>query len=119
MSQVILDLQIACENTAGLPDEAAFQRWLDSVLPQFQPESEVTIRLVDEAESHELNLTYRGKDKPTNVLSFPFEAPPGIELPLLGDLIICRQVVEQEAGEQARRWRPTGRIWLFTAAFIC
>ena len=58
------------------------------------------MRLVDEAESHELNLTYRGKDKPTNVLSFPFEAPPGIELPLLGDLIICRQVVEQEAKEQ-------------------
>ncbi|STW08518.1 metal-dependent hydrolase YbeY [Klebsiella grimontii] len=50
----------------------------------FQEESELTIRLVDEAESHELNLTYRGKDKPTNVLSFPFEAPPGIEMPLLG-----------------------------------
>lgn len=62
----------------------------------------MTIRLVDEAESHELNLTYRGKDKPTNVLSFPFEAPPGIEMPLLGDLIICRQVVEQEAKEQQK-----------------
>ncbi len=54
-------------------------------------ESELTIRPVDVAESHELNLTYRGKDKPTNVLSFPFEAPPGIEMPLLGDLIICRR----------------------------
>ncbi|EEP99146.1 metalloprotease [Yersinia ruckeri ATCC 29473] len=70
------------------------------MLSQFQEESEVTIRVVDEAESHELNLTYRGKDKSTNVLSFPFEAPPEIELPLLGDLIICRQVVEQEAVEQ-------------------
>jgi len=55
-----------------------------------------------EGESRELNHTYRGKDKPTNVLSFPFEAPPGIELPLLGDLIICRQVVEQEAQEQEK-----------------
>lgn len=64
------------------------------------PETEITIRIVDEAESHELNLTYRGKDKPTNVLSFPFEVPEGIELPLLGDLIICRQVVEKEAQEQ-------------------
>jgi ssRNA-specific RNase YbeY (16S rRNA maturation enzyme) len=36
--------------------------------------NQLTIRLVDVAESHELNLTYRGKDKPTNVLSFPFEA---------------------------------------------
>ena len=76
MSQVILDLQIACESSDGLPDEATFQRWLEGVLPQFQEEAEVTVRLVDEAESHELNLTYRGKDKPTNVLSFPFEAPP-------------------------------------------
>lgn len=100
MSQVILDLQLACADNSGLPDEAAFQRWLEGVLPQFQEEAEVTIRLVDEAESNELNLTYRGMDKPTNVLSFPFEAPPGIELPLLGDLIICRQVVEREAVEQ-------------------
>lgn len=91
MSQVILDLQLACEETGGLPEEAQFQRWLDAVIPQFGEEAEVTIRLVDEAESHELNLTYRGKDKPTNVLSFPFEAPPGIEMPLLGDLIICRR----------------------------
>lgn len=102
MSEVILDLQIASESGAGLPPESDFQRWLEAVLPQFQPESEVTIRIVDEAESHELNMTYRGKDKPTNVLSFPFEAPPGIELPLLGDLIICRQVVEQEAQEQQK-----------------
>ncbi|VTR23480.1 PhoH-like protein [Serratia fonticola] len=102
MSQVILDLQIACASSEGLPDEATFQRWLEGVLPQFQEEAEVTIRLVDEAESNELNLTYRGKDKPTNVLSFPFEAPPEVELPLLGDLIICRQVVEQEAVEQQK-----------------
>ncbi|PSN09462.1 rRNA maturation RNase YbeY [Siccibacter turicensis] len=102
MSQVMLDLQIACEDPAGLPDEAQFQTWLDAVIPQFQEESEVTIRIVDDAESHELNLAYRGKDKSTNVLSFPFEAPPGIELPLLGDLIICRQVVEREAREQEK-----------------
>ncbi|WP_034913343.1 MULTISPECIES: rRNA maturation RNase YbeY [Erwinia] len=100
MSVVILDLQLACDSAEGLPPEADFQRWLEAVLPQFQAESEVTIRVVDEAESHTLNHTYRGKDKPTNVLSFPFEAPPGIELPLLGDLIICRQVVEKEAVEQ-------------------
>ena len=102
MSQVILDLQLACEDNSGLPQEAQFQGWLDAVIPQFQEEAEGTIRLVDEAESHDLNLSYRGKDKSTNVLSFPFEAPPGIELPLLGDLIICRQVVELEAKEQGK-----------------
>ncbi|MEG3134836.1 rRNA maturation RNase YbeY [Rouxiella sp. T17] len=98
--QVILDLQIASESSEGLPTENDFQQWLEAVLPQFQEESEVTIRIVDEAESQALNLTYRGKDKSTNVLSFPFEAPPGMELPLLGDLVICRQVVEKEALEQ-------------------
>lgn len=102
MSQVILDLQIASEDAHGLPAEQDFQRWLDAVLPQFQAASEVTIRIVDEAESHELNNTYRGKDKPTNVLSFPFEAPPQVTLPLLGDLVICRQVVEREAAEQQK-----------------
>ena len=102
MSAVILDLQLACADENHLPAESDFQRWLEAAVTPFQPESEVTIRLVDEAESNERNLTYRGKDKPTNVLSFPFEAPPGIELPLLGDLIICRQVVEQEAAEQGK-----------------
>ena len=97
---VILDLQLACADTTKLPGEADFQRWLDAAVLPFQEEAEVTIRLVDEAESNQLNLTYRGKDKPTNVLSFPFECPPGVELPLLGDLIICRQVVEREANEQ-------------------
>lgn len=75
MSQVILDLQLACEDNSGLPEESQFQTWLNAVIPQFQEESEVTIRVVDTAESHSLNLIYRGKDKPTNVLSFPFEVP--------------------------------------------
>ncbi|MTH44906.1 rRNA maturation RNase YbeY [Intestinirhabdus alba] len=103
MSQVILDLQLACEDSSGLPAESQLQAWLDAAILPFQAEAEVTIRLVDEAESHELNLTWRGKDKSTNVLSFPFEAPPGIEeMPLLGDLVICRQVVEREAHEQGK-----------------
>ena len=97
---VTLDLQLASASTDGLPTEAQLQGWLDGTILGFQQESEVTVRIVDEAESNELNLTYRGKDKPTNVLSFPFEAPPGLEQPLLGDLVICRQIVEQEANEQ-------------------
>lgn len=99
---VTLDLQLASASTDGLPSEAQLQGWLDGTILGFQPEAEVTVRIVDEAESNELNLTYRGKDKPTNVLSFPFEAPPGLELPLLGDLVICRQVVEREAAEQGK-----------------
>ncbi|ELO1554861.1 rRNA maturation RNase YbeY [Aeromonas hydrophila] len=99
---VTLDLQLASASTDGLPSEAQLQGWLDGTILGFQQEAEVTVRIVDKAESNELNLTYRGKDKPTNVLSFPFEAPPGLELPLLGDLVICRQVVEREAAEQGK-----------------
>ena len=95
-----LDLQLAVENEQGLPTEQDIQLWLNKTIPQFQENAELTVRIVDTQESHQLNHEYRGKDKPTNVLSFPFEAPPGIELDLLGDLIICRQVVEKEAEEQ-------------------
>ncbi|MEZ8879944.1 MULTISPECIES: rRNA maturation RNase YbeY [Vibrio] len=95
-----LDLQIAVENEQGLPTEQDIQLWLDKTIPQFQENAELTVRIVDTEESHQLNHDYRGKDKPTNVLSFPFEAPLGMELDLLGDLIICRQVVEKEAEEQ-------------------
>jgi probable rRNA maturation factor len=95
-----LDLQLAVENEQGLPTEQDIQLWLNKTIPQFQENDELTVRIVDTQESHQLNHEYRGKDKPTNVLSFPFEAPPGIELDLLGDLIICRQVVEKEAEEQ-------------------
>lgn len=95
-----LDLQLAVEDESGLPSEANFATWLEAAITPFQEQAEVTIRIVDSEESHQLNMDYRGKDKPTNVLSFPFEAPPGMELDLLGDLVICRQVVEQEASEQ-------------------
>ena len=102
MNNVIIDLQIASENIENLPSEEQIQQWANAAVRAQTMEPEITIRIVDEVESHQLNLTYRGKDKPTNVLSFPFECPDEVELPLLGDLIICRQVVEQEAQEQGK-----------------
>ena len=63
-------------------------------------EKELSVRIVDPDEIQQLNRQYRDKDKPTNVLSFPCELPPGVEVPLLGDLIICAQVVKAEAAEQ-------------------
>ena len=100
MDNLDLDLQLACELTNNLPSKEAFQRWIQPALPKSGSFFEMTVRIVDEAESQELNHQYRGKEKSTNVLSFPFEVPDGIELPLLGDLIICRQVVESEAVAQ-------------------
>ena len=94
-----LDLQVAVEGFE-LPSQAELELWVKTALRDTMSEAELTIRIVDVEESQELNKTYRGKDKPTNVLSFPFEAPPGIELPLLGDLVICAEVVKQEAIDQ-------------------
>lgn len=100
MNSIILDLQIVCENHENLPTEAQINQWLNVILPPFMPNAELTIRIVDQAESQQLNHTYRQKNKPTNVLSFPFESPVEMETPLLGDLIICKQIIEQEAQEQ-------------------
>ena len=99
----VIDYQLATQATQ-VPETAQLERWVTAVLKQHPQESrhEVTIRIVDADESQALNADYRGKDKPTNVLSFPFEAPPGIELPLLGDLIICQNVVAQEAQQQQK-----------------
>lgn len=104
---LMLDVQIADElegYDAWLPSEEQLALWAERALEgrtEFA-EPELTIRLVAEEESHELNFEYRGKDKPTNVLSFPFEAPPEVPIELLGDLIICAQVVQQEALEQGK-----------------
>ena len=102
MGSVLVDLQIATENIEGLPTEEQIVQWATGAVQPEGNEVEMTVRIVDEAESHELNLTYRGKDRPTNVLSFPFECPDEVALPLLGDLVICRQVVEREAAEQEK-----------------
>lgn len=95
-----LDLQIAVE-APGLPGEEEFQRWVGAALGD-REEAQLTIRITDEAEIRELNRSYRHQDKPTNVLSFPFEAPPGVDIPLLGDIIICAAVVAREAAEQGK-----------------
>jgi probable rRNA maturation factor len=98
MSKVTVDLQMAFDG-AGVPEEALFEAWAEKAWQGENP-TEVTLRIVGNDESLELNHQYRGKDKPTNVLSFPFEAPAGITVPLAGDLVICAPVVEQEAREQ-------------------
>lgn len=101
-----LDLQIAT-NLAGLPTAADFEHWATAVLRDRRARAALTIRLVGSEEGAELNLTYRGRPGPTNVLSFPFDLPPGVDAhdpiaDLLGDLVICADVVRQEAAEQGK-----------------
>ncbi|WP_168389930.1 rRNA maturation RNase YbeY [Acinetobacter indicus] len=71
-----------------------------------QSDCEIGIACVDNEESHKLNLEYRQKDKPTNVLSFPSELPDEMAEFLdafpIGDLVICIPVVLREANEQGK-----------------
>ncbi len=103
MSEIVIDRQAAIDEPL-LPSLEQLTHWVGCVFSHHPDDDrlELTIRFVDEEESQALNSDYRGKDKPTNVLSFPFENPPGITLPLLGDLIICHAVVAQEANEQQK-----------------
>ncbi|ADP98232.1 metalloprotease YbeY [Marinobacter adhaerens HP15] len=92
----------------GIPSETQVQKWAQLAWQGEDP-SEVTVRIVGTEESQALNHQYRGRDYPTNVLSFPFEAPAGITVPLAGDLVICAPVVEKEAMEQEKKpGRPLG-----------
>ena len=102
MGKMLIDLQIASENIDGLPTLEQIEQWATAAVQPESDDVEMTVRIVDEAESQALNRTYRAKDRPTNVLSFPFECPTEVSLPLLGDLVICRQVVEYEAAEQEK-----------------
>ena len=96
-------LEIQTESTASnLPSEAQLQAWVDIALKEYGKESELVIRIVDIEESTELNEHYRQKTGPTNILSFPFEAPEHIEIDLLGDLVVCAPVLEKEALEQQK-----------------
>lgn len=115
-SEMHIDVQIACTDSA-VPDAAQLTGWAIEAMQAAQArlatgpgsitianDAELTIRVVDETESQALNNEYRGKDKPTNVLSFPFEWPEGLPAdaltPMLGDLAICAAVVQHEAQQQ-------------------
>jgi len=95
-----LDLQNA--TTASVPEPALFQVWVEAALADRRSDWELAVRLVDEPEGRTLNHDYRGRDYATNVLSFPVDLPEGIDLPLLGDLVICAPVVAREAAEQGK-----------------
>jgi probable rRNA maturation factor len=96
-------IEIQCAITAeGLPSSAQLYQWLQHALQNRAADSELTLRIVDEAEITALNHRYRGKDGATNVLSFPYQPLPGVESGLLGDIVICAPVVAREAVTQSK-----------------
>ena len=94
----------------GVPSSPSFREWVEAALrgAKRRKATELSIRIVDAKEGRALNRDYRGKDYATNVLSFPAELPPGINLPLIGDLVICAPVVTREAAEQGK---PARHHW--------
>lgn len=115
MSELQLDLQKVC--AGSVPATADFKRWAAAALrlaagaggaaaAQSSSRS-LCIRLVDEAESAELNERYRDKAGATNVLSFVAEAPPGLPVTeadaLLGDVVICAPLVAHEAAAERKQ----------------
>ncbi|MDM3872479.1 rRNA maturation RNase YbeY [Porticoccus sp. W117] len=105
-----MNLLIDIENASGsddVPDDEHIHRWVKAALQALPTEqqrssAELSVRIVSEQESQNLNHRYRQKNSPTNVLSFPSELPPELNIPLLGDLAICAQVVAREAQQQQK-----------------
>ena len=101
--KALVDVQWAVEGE-GLPSEQEIKTWVEAVLMQEQndivAEVELTVRIASEEEVAELNQQYRQKQGSTNVLSFPVDEGLPLDVPLLGDLVICAPVVEKEAKQQ-------------------
>ena len=87
-----------------MPAAKQLKQWAKIALQRKASDIEMTIRIVDITEMTELNTHYRHKTGATNVLSFPFEMPDELidETPLLGDIVICATVVNQEAEKQGK-----------------
>lgn len=98
------------DNESGLdniPNPSAMSGWIEAALTHNHysdnhGDAELSVLIVDSAEMTSLNNQFRQQNKPTNVLSFPTDLPDGVDIPLLGDIAICAQVVEQEALEQGK-----------------
>lgn len=89
-----LSLTVQYASTAGnIPTRQKWRRWIQAAL---QRDVSMTLRIVDEEEGRELNKAYRGRDYPTNVLTFVYDDTE----PLSGDVVVCAPVVEREAAEQ-------------------
>ncbi|MDV6315476.1 rRNA maturation RNase YbeY [Idiomarina sp. HP20-50] len=104
MADLTLDYQLA-DGIPNAPDENAVYSWVAATLDYLEQNDkavELTVRVVAIDEAQELNLEFRSKDYATNVLSFPFNSPVELPIILLGDLVICQNVVEREAKEQQK-----------------
>lgn len=97
-----LKLDLARRTRSWAPARSRMNRWAAAALGRRGAGKEIAVRVVGANESRELNRTWRGKDKPTNVLSFPAPASLSKRGPL-GDLVICAPVVRHEARRDGKK----------------
>ena len=102
-SNIVIQHAVSLE---GIPSDERLLRFVEAALPADEA-AEICLRVVDEAESRALNHEWRGKDSPTNVLSFPGSRPPGLPddepLPgIRGDIVLCAPVIAREAAVQGK-----------------
>ncbi|HVY52962.1 MAG TPA: rRNA maturation RNase YbeY [Gammaproteobacteria bacterium] len=102
MYRINIQSNLSSPPKAFVPTEAKLKKWAKAALSHKVKKAELTICLMGKKDIRKLNREYRNKDKATNVLSFRAELPPGVKLsvPLLGDIIICTPVVNEEAKSQ-------------------
>ncbi len=96
-------LELLRRGRARAPARADMRRWACAALGRQAQGRELAVRLVGASESRRLNAHFRGRDRATNVLSFPVAGalPPHGARPL-GDLVLCPQLVRREAAEQGK-----------------
>ncbi|NNC96566.1 MAG: rRNA maturation RNase YbeY [Gammaproteobacteria bacterium] len=91
-----------------IPDDDDLQHWAQAAQLDGKQHLELTLRVVDTAEIQTLNRVFRHKDQTTNVLSFASDVPPGSGIDILGDIVICAEIVAQEAEKYGKdlnhRW---------------
>lgn len=90
-------------SSSKIPPNEEISRWISAATAERGEACSVYLRIVDPDESQQLNTQYRDKPSPTNVLSFPLDAPLEDGTRLLGDLVICADVVAAEAVQQHKR----------------
>ena len=92
-----VNIQLA-DDGATTPDAQQIRSWVAAVFTTLERSPlALTVRVVGEEEMAKLNRRYRGRNQPTNVLSFPIESLPGMRTDLLGDIVVCGPVVDREA----------------------
>ena len=84
-----------------VPETELLQVWANAAYLDAEP-AVVSVLVTTMSEIQALNKQYRNKDKMTNVLSFPMQSPEEIDVTLLGDIVLCAGVIEQEANQQSK-----------------